>query len=117
MGRFDALTELEEKPTQEPSPVEKEEKVRKTANPQTALHKSPQNRLPSSPQADKTASGFTDKTASGQNRKTAKEKPDRYTTRLRADMVKRIKVFAAERDMDDYEVVEQALTEYFERNK
>ena len=67
MGRFDALTQLEEKPVQKTSPVE--EKVRKTASPQSALHTKPQNPLSSSPQADKTASGFTGKSANPFDRK------------------------------------------------
>ncbi len=118
MGRFDALTQLDEKPIQNTSPREvKEEKVRKSASPQVVLPTKPQVYMPTSPQVDKPASRLADKSTSGQTRNVALEKPDRYTTRLLPSMVKKIKAYAFQNDIDHYDVVQKALKEFFERNK
>ncbi len=117
-GRFDALTQLEEKPIQNTSPIEvKEEKVHKSTSPQTGLPTKPQAHMSTSPQVDKPASRLVDKSTSGQTRNVALEKPDRYTTRLLPSMVKKIKAYAFQNDIDDYDVVQKALQEFFERNK
>jgi hypothetical protein len=43
-------------------------------------------------------------------------KPEKYTTHLEPNLVKKIKLYAVERDMKDYEVVTDALLAYFEKN-
>jgi hypothetical protein len=45
------------------------------------------------------------------------EKPEKYTTHLGPSLVKKIKLFAVEREMKDYEVVTAALLVYFEKNR
>ena len=45
------------------------------------------------------------------------EKPEKYTTHLNPSLVKRIKVFATERDMKDYQVVRDALLLYFDKHR
>jgi hypothetical protein len=45
------------------------------------------------------------------------EKPEKYTTHLEPSLVKRVKLFATERDMKDYQVVRDALLLYFDKNK
>jgi hypothetical protein len=89
---------------QEPSRVDE-----KPANPQAYL--------PTKPQEGKTSSSLARKPASGLTRKPAIEKPEKYTTRLIASMIKQVKVYAAQHEIKDYEVIERALVEYFERNK
>jgi hypothetical protein len=123
MGRFDSLTQLETKPAQTTdTPVK--EKARKTANPregmpaklQTALPSSQQTRFPANPQADKPTKPLAGKPVNPLGRKPASELVEKYTTRLVPSMVRRIKIYAAQQDMKDYEVVAKALLEYFERN-
>lgn len=112
MGRYDLLTELDEKkpPAEKaPTPVTK----------QTAKPTSPLVYKPTNPQVAKPTNGFVGvgKTTSSVPPHPINEKPQKYTTHLYPDMVKQIKLFAVQQDIKDYEVVEKALTEYFERNK
>jgi hypothetical protein len=106
---FSRLGALDQKLFQ-PSPHEQEkiEQINKPANPQT--------RLPVKPKDGKPASGLEEKPASSFARKPANEQPEKYTTRLEPSMIKRVKVFAAQQEIKDYEVVKQALSEYFEKN-
>lgn len=110
MGRFDKLTQLEEK-----SPPA--EIARKLESIQTVLPTNPQTHLYTKPLVDKPASGFVVKRTSIQTDRSAIEKPQKYTTHLNPNTVKKIKIFAAQQDIKDYEVVEKALLEYFEKNK
>ena len=118
MGRFDTLTQLEEKPIQDTAPVVvKEEKPRKPETPKAGNPENPKTRLSGNPKVGKPNSGFTDNPESGEPRKPAHEKPEKYTTMLKVDMIKRIKMYAVQEDIKDYEVVEKALQEYFDRKK
>jgi len=45
------------------------------------------------------------------------EKPEKYTTHLEPSLIKKLKIYATERDMKDYQVVKNALLLYFEKNK
>src|SRR5579859_6480393 len=109
MGRYDLLTELDEKkPLGEKSP--------KPERKQTAKPTSPLVHKPTNPQVEKPTNGFVGKPTSGLLPHPINEKPQKYTTHLHPDMVKRIKLFAVQQDIKDYEVVEKALSEYFQRN-
>src|SRR4051812_39449558 len=44
------------------------------------------------------------------------EKPEKYTTHLEPSLIKKLKIYATERDMKDYQVVKNALLLYFEKN-
>jgi hypothetical protein len=46
---------------------------------------------------------------------TPKEKPVKYSTLLDAALIKKIKLSAAEKEIKDYEVIEEALTKYFSK--
>jgi len=63
------------------------------------------------------ASTQVHKTTSGQVDKPAKPLVEKYTTHLLPSTIKAIKVFAAAHDLKDYEVVQVAITEFFERHK
>jgi hypothetical protein len=102
MGRYDALTELDEK-----KPLG--EKAPKPESKQTGK--------PTSTQVDKPTNGSVSKPTSEVLPQPSNEKPQKYTTHLHPDMVKKIKLLAVQQDIKDYEVVETALTEYFEKNK
>ena len=93
-----------------------EEKARKTASPQAVKTASPQTVLPANPQAHLPEKPLVGKTAKPLDRKPVSEQVEKYTTRLVPSMVKQIKIFAAQQDMNDYDVVAKALIEYFERN-
>jgi hypothetical protein len=117
MGRFDALTELDEKETQK---LEK-----------TPLAKSPSpplgNNAPILPtpqaQAGKKQSADGKKPANLQTRKPTKQSPadldkvEKYTTHLEPSLIKKIKLAAIEKDIKDYDVVRAALKQYFENNQ
>jgi len=110
MGRYDALTQLEEK-----SPVA--EQALKPEKPQTVLPTSTQVYKPTKPLVAKPTSTQVYKPTNLQSDRPAIEKPQKYTTHLNLNMVKKIKIYAAQQDIKDYEVVEKALIEYFEKNK
>ena len=101
MGRFDVLTRLDTKP----------------ANPQTGLPVNLQARIPAKPQEGKPASLNVGKPTSPQTRLAVLEQVEKYTTRLEPSLVKRIKIYAAEHDVADYEVVKHAVEEYLARKK
>src|SRR6266568_2762 len=112
-GRFDKLTQLAN-PLEQRSPPQKPESPQvgkqtnqqthkpasgqtdKPANPQTRLSASPQIILPTNPLARKTATPL--------NSQTDGEKPEKYTTRLKPSMTRKVKVFAAQQDINDYDV-------------
>jgi hypothetical protein len=45
------------------------------------------------------------------------EKPEKYTTHLEPSLIKKLKIYATERDMKDYQVVKNALLLYFEKDR
>jgi hypothetical protein len=102
MGRFDALTQLEEPKKASTLPVNsgqsnavkvQSSEPKKSTKPQ--VH-SPTNQ---SPALDPI------------------EKPEKYTTHLEPSLIKKLKLHATERDMKDYQVIKNALLLYFEKNK
>jgi len=111
MGRYDALTQIDTKAKKAPSLIEK------PANPQTVLSERPQAPFPANLQDGKPAKLNAGKSANQQTRIPASEQVEKYTTRLEPSLIKEIKVFAAQHDMADYEVVQQAVKEYFAKRK
>jgi hypothetical protein len=45
------------------------------------------------------------------------DRPQKYSTLLYVNSIRKIKLFAANRNIKDYEVIELALTAFFEKNK
>jgi hypothetical protein len=108
MGRFDALTQIEERPQKSaPSPVV------------TSPVNSGQSK------AVKVQSGEPKKSTKPQTHLSTIlspalypiEKPEKYTTHLEPSLIKKLKLHATERDMKDYQVIKNALLLYFEKNK
>ena len=97
--------------------LDQKEKAHKTTKPQEVKTASPQTVLPSNPQAHIPEKPLVGKPANPLDRKPGSEPVEKYTTRLAPSMVRQIKIHAAQQDIKDYEVVEKALIEYFERNK
>src|SRR5436190_12624622 len=96
--------------------LEQKDKARKTAKPQAVKTTSPQTVLPTNPLTHIPAKPLAGKTVKPLDRKPVSEQVEKYTTRLVPSMVRRIKIYAAQQDMNDYDVVAKALLEYFERN-
>jgi len=111
MGRFDALTQLDKKANKTPSFVEK------PANPQAVLPDIPQGHLPANLQDGKPEKLNDGKPTNQKNRILAHEVVEKYTTRLEPSLIKVIRVYAAQHDIADYEVVQQAVREYFAKRK
>jgi hypothetical protein len=108
MGRFDALTQLEEpKKSSRPSPVvaipvnTQQSTVVKDQSSEPKKPTKPQTRLPTKEPA--TLDSL--------------EKPEKYTTHLEPSLVKKLKLHATERDMKDYQVIKKALLLYFEKSE
>ena len=102
MGRFDALTQIEEPKKPKPAPVTTPPS--NTGNrppPELKNPTKPQNRLSTSqpPTLD------------------VAEKPEKYTTHLEPSLIKKVKLHAVEKEIKDYEVVKKALLFYFDKNK
>ena len=68
-------------------------------------------------EVDKPTSPQVVKTTNQQNNNPTKPQVGKYTTHLKRETIKRIKILAAENDIADYEVVQTALDRYFEHNK
>jgi hypothetical protein len=46
-----------------------------------------------------------------------KDKPQKYSTLLYTHSIRNIKLYSAEKEIKDYEVIELALSAFFEKNK
>jgi hypothetical protein len=108
MGRFDALTQLEEEPNKTPplsvsSPTTKKHPAKAAGNKvdEPKMSTNPLARLPT----NQSPTHFVS------------EKPEKYTTHLEPSLIKKVKLHATERDMKDYQVIKNALLLYFEKNK
>lgn len=100
MADWSDLMKLEQKPKASPATQPAvAEKAHKTTTPQVSLPTSPQTSLPTRPL----------------NSKVLGEVVEKYTTHLKPSVIKKIKVYAVEQDIPDYEVVCQALEEFFSR--
>lgn len=109
MGRFDALTQIEEKPQQSaPTPVGSAPPLKKPL-----------------PQGEKRPVGKIKKPEIMKSRnhenspppESLDGKPLKYSTLIAAHLIKKIKLYAAERELKDYEVIERALTDYFKNHQ
>ncbi len=131
MGRFDALTELEEKQTVETveEPVPPLPKLSPASAMQEAPEKTPASSL--SDHSPAAALPQTDKKQRASGKKQAPQQPgksinalqlkqdkfDKYSTYLRPGYKKELKLLAAELDCKDYELIDEALTLYFANHK
>jgi hypothetical protein len=109
MGRYDALTQMEEKPEKKtPSPVASSPTPKKfpaqSTKKQSEEGKKPENLKSRKPENTHSPGSLV-------------EKPEKYSTLIEANLIKKIKIFAAERDIKDYQVIALALTEYFEKQR
>jgi hypothetical protein len=124
MGRFDELTKLDEAPPKQAPKKLDTEAIEKDLKKQTAkddLKGSayfPEKTSPA--QVIKQQVGKKPEIMkSGNHEKstplsTQQEKPEKYSTLLHSDRIKKLKLHATELDMKDYECLEMILDKYFE---
>jgi hypothetical protein len=117
MGRFDALTQLEEKKENKPPIPEVPSLSVNISQMQNTKKGNESDKKPAKPQALLPASPLTRKPAKPPLALELLDKPEKYTTRLEPSLVKKVRLHAIEKDIKDYEVVRMALNQYFERNK
>src|SRR3982751_2739561 len=116
MGRFDALNQLDD---------EKKDTKPPAAKPASNQSHSRSKPIPSTQNTQSTVQKPAvnhDFMKTGNHELTPKtdivlDKPQKYSTLLHTPIIRKIKVHSIENDMKDYEVIELALTEYFERQK
>src|SRR5438067_2096423 len=102
MGRFDLLTQLDKEPVSPSTPgkdhAQKPENLKEglPGNLKTSFPESMKTRLP-------------------ENRKTRNlEKAEKYSTQLQPSVIKKIKQYALEHDVKDYEVIQEAVHLYLD---
>lgn len=111
MGRFDALTKLDNK-TLEPTPP-----------PAPQIEQLPEPLPSSKATVISVPKEEVKKTRKIQVRKPAKTVPsdtfedalEKYSTRIKPSLLRKIKIFAAQNDLRDYEVIERALLFFLEK--
>jgi len=115
MADYAALLDVEKKPASPQKGKTENPQAHKTTNQQTVLPAKLQEGKPASPQVGKAVNPNVVKPSNPQARKTIMEQVEKYTTRLEPSLIKRIKIYAAENDLADYEVVKFAVEEYLEK--
>src|SRR6266487_3182843 len=118
MGRFDALTTLDTKPTETAPLPEKavvSQTTKKPANIQTGLHANLQTSKDASKQARKPVNMQTGKPASKQTSKQVFI--EKYSSYLQHEYKKELKRIALESDRKEYEVLIEAVEHYLEQRK
>ncbi len=126
MGRFDALTTLDTKPTETAPLPEKavvSQTTKKPANIQTGLHANLQTSKDASKQARKPVNMQTGKPASKQTSKQVSLQTgkqvfiEKYSSYLQHEYKKELKRIALESDRKEYEVLIEAVEHYLEQRK
>jgi len=104
MGRFDALTKLEEQPSE------------KTPLPEVSPN--PQKKTPPQPKQKPDSEVKKPEIMNSRNHEddSPTDLPVKYSTLMRTHFIKKIKIHATETELKDYEVIELALTEFFKKH-
>ena len=104
MGRFDALTQIQDKSTQKP--------------PEPEVFTQRTEKKPSNTDQKPTSEVKKPEFMKSRNREDEPptDLPVKYSTLMRMQFIKKIKIHATETDLKDYEVIELALTEYFKKH-
>jgi chromatin segregation and condensation protein Rec8/ScpA/Scc1 (kleisin family) len=104
MGRFDALTKLEEQPSEK--------------TPLAEVSTKPQKKTPSQPKQNPDSDVKKPEIMKSRNHEneSSTDLPVKYSTLMRTHFIKRIKIHATETELKDYEVIELALTEFFKKH-
>ncbi len=106
MGRFDALTQIEEPKKQKPvDAVVIPVKANQTKTDATQVNKSKKTTKPLTRLPTNQASTLD-----------ILEKPEKYTTHIFPSLVKKVKLHAVEKEINDYDVINKALLFYFDNH-
>ena len=111
MGRYDALTKLDDVP---------EKKTPSPAVSSTPPHQKKQYvpmKKEGGEQENMSTNPQTGKPTSHSPTPEFVEKPEKYTTHLEPSLVKQLKLFAVEKDLKDYQVIKNALLLYFKHSQ
>jgi hypothetical protein len=112
MGRFDALLSSTKPPLK---PVVED----KTRTPERSQQEVEEKSAFNSPENLKTGKPESMISGKPENLKTGNQenlKNEKYSTLLQPVLIKQIKQYALEHDLKDYEVIQQAVKEYLEKN-
>ena len=115
MGRFDALlqpSKPEPKKNEPPVEISRNPDNLKAGKPETLKTLFPDNLKAGEPESSVSRIPETLKTRIPEN-----PKAEKYSTQLDPSLLKRIKQYAIEHDMKDYEVLQLALEDYLARKK
>ena len=104
MGRYDALTQVEEKPSEKTSLPEAPSRSTKKTPSQSEQAPKPDIKKPEI------------MNSRNHENESPLDTPVKYSTLIRTQFIKKIKIHAAETDLKDYEVIELALTEFFKKH-
>jgi hypothetical protein len=115
MGRFDALNNLEEQQEKKTPPQVVPSPTPKTVPTQPQNKQITETKKQEAKKAEKPTSIQTHKTTNKSNSIELAEKPEKYTTHLEPSMVKKIKRYALDEEMKDYQVIQEALLLYFDK--
>jgi hypothetical protein len=115
MGRFDALTELDEKEPRNQEEVSLAQSPVPPLGDTAPVVPAPHREKKSATNGKKPAGRQTSKSINALQLK--QDKFDKYSTYLRPGYKKELKSIALERDCKDYEVLDEALTAFFEARK
>src|SRR5688500_17507892 len=99
MGRYDALTQVEEKPSEKTALPEASSRSTKKTPSQTEQAPNPDSKKPEIMKSRIHES------------ESPLDTPVKYSTLIQTHFIKKIKIHAAVTDLKDYEVIELALTE------
>ena len=133
MGRFDALTQIQEakdqqntseipsakKPVTPPAPVTSEKTASLLANQQASKEVNQQTGKPADQQTSKLVSQHASKVVNQQNSKLAlstKEKK-KYGTYLRPDTILKIQIQAAQEQKKDHELLQEIVDLYYQTHE
>jgi hypothetical protein len=128
MGRYDALTQIEN---------DKEKKSAKKINVDAVENRLegsaffPPKNQSSTPLPEKSNTETSNKPLGGEKNheimksrihekpqfESLKDKPQKYSTLLYTHSIRNIKLYSVEKEIKDYEVIELALSAFFEKNK
>jgi hypothetical protein len=111
MGRFDVLTQLNKEPVSPSTPLQGHS--RKPENRKEGL---PENPKTSFPDFMKTRLPENQGSRKPENLKARNlEKAEKYSTQLQPSVIKKIKQYALEHDVKDYEVIQEAVNLYLDK--
>lgn len=118
MGRYDALTRLDTKPLQQASPIQEQEipqkqPASKSASQQTSEEADYQTSKTTNVQTNKSESKQTSLPTNQQTNKILRK----FGSYLTEDSLRGLKRIAFETDRKDYEILQEAVDQYLQREK